>query len=126
MDSNVTDYVGMFAVGIFGAEELSQQFLAQRDDYSSIMVKALADRLAEVPSHSSVSRTVKLFQNHSETRAQLWFTLQPHGRTAAPHERHPPSNVCDRLFRLQNRRRGSRAAFRDSNRDQSSEDIFVL
>jgi len=35
-------------VGVFGAEELSQQFQAQGDDYSSIMVKALADRLAEV------------------------------------------------------------------------------
>jgi len=30
-----------------GAEELSQHYLAKNDDYSSIMVKALADRLAE-------------------------------------------------------------------------------
>ncbi len=47
-ESPVRDYVGCFAVtaGI-GAEELSQSFLAQHDDYSSIMVKALADRLAE-------------------------------------------------------------------------------
>jgi 5-methyltetrahydrofolate--homocysteine methyltransferase len=47
-ESGVTDYVGAFAVtaGI-GAEELSQQFLAKHDDYNSIMVKALADRLAE-------------------------------------------------------------------------------
>lgn len=48
VDSGVADYIGMFAVGVFGAEELSQHFLAQGDDYSSIMVKALADRLAEV------------------------------------------------------------------------------
>ncbi|XP_054867056.1 methionine synthase-like isoform X2 [Amphiprion ocellaris] len=47
VDSEVTDYVGVFAVGVFGAEELSQQFQAQGDDYNSIMVKALADRLAE-------------------------------------------------------------------------------
>jgi 5-methyltetrahydrofolate--homocysteine methyltransferase len=42
------DYIGAFActAGI-GAEELSQSFLAKHDDYSSIMVKALADRLAE-------------------------------------------------------------------------------
>lgn len=46
--SGVADYIGVFAVGVFGAEELSQQFQAQGDDYSSIMVKALADRLAEV------------------------------------------------------------------------------
>jgi len=46
--SGVADYVGAFVVtaGI-GAEELSQHYLAKNDDYSSIMVKALADRLAE-------------------------------------------------------------------------------
>lgn len=48
VDSGVEDYIGVFAVGVFGAEELSQQFQAEGDDYSSIMVKALADRLAEV------------------------------------------------------------------------------
>lgn len=48
VDSGVTDYIGLFAVGIFGAEELSQHFQVQGDDYSSIMVKVLADRLAEV------------------------------------------------------------------------------
>ena len=40
--------MGMFAVAVFGAEELSKQFETQGDDYNSIMVKALADRLAEV------------------------------------------------------------------------------
>lgn len=50
VESGVADYIGMFAVGVFGAEELSQQFQTQGDDYSSIMVKALADRLAEVRS----------------------------------------------------------------------------
>lgn len=48
VNSGLTDYIGIFAVGIFGAEELSQQFQSQGDDYNSIMVKALADRLAEV------------------------------------------------------------------------------
>lgn len=48
VDSGVADYIGLFAVGVFGAEELSQQFQAKGDDYNSIMVKALADRLAEV------------------------------------------------------------------------------
>ncbi len=42
------DYIGGFVVtaGI-GADELSRQFIAKHDDYSSILVKALADRLAE-------------------------------------------------------------------------------
>ena len=43
------DYIGAFAVtaGI-GEDELSAAYLADGDDYNSIMVKALADRLAEV------------------------------------------------------------------------------
>ncbi|XP_048026463.1 methionine synthase isoform X1 [Megalobrama amblycephala] len=45
--SGVQDYIGLFAVSVFGAEELSRAFEQQGDDYSSIMVKALADRLAE-------------------------------------------------------------------------------
>jgi len=43
-----TDYVGAFAVtaGI-GAEELARRFETSGDDYTAILVKALADRLAE-------------------------------------------------------------------------------
>ncbi len=46
--SGVKDYVGGFVVtaGI-GAEELAKQYEAANDDYNAIMVKALADRLAE-------------------------------------------------------------------------------
>ncbi len=42
------DYLGGFAVtaGI-GADELAEKFKADHDDYNAIMVKALADRLAE-------------------------------------------------------------------------------
>ncbi|MEV4751976.1 methionine synthase [Streptosporangium sp. NPDC049248] len=41
------DHLGGFAVAIHGAEELAARYEAQNDDYRSIMVKALADRLAE-------------------------------------------------------------------------------
>ena len=41
------DFMGAFAVGIHGADELSARYEAAHDDYSSIAVKALADRLAE-------------------------------------------------------------------------------
>ncbi|WP_256364468.1 methionine synthase [Rhizobacter sp. Root404] len=46
--SGVADHIGLFAVtsGI-GAEKKDRQFLADLDDYSSIMFKAIADRLAE-------------------------------------------------------------------------------
>ncbi|HSB96372.1 MAG TPA: methionine synthase [Spongiibacteraceae bacterium] len=46
--SGVTDYIGGFVVTTgLGADQLSKQFIAANDDYSSIMVRALADRLAE-------------------------------------------------------------------------------
>ena len=41
------DHVGAFAVAIHGADELAARFQAEHDDYRAIMVKALADRLAE-------------------------------------------------------------------------------
>ena len=42
------DYVGAFAVtGGIGAEELAKSFEKKHDDYNAILVKALADRLAE-------------------------------------------------------------------------------
>ncbi|ATU68113.1 methionine synthase [Piscinibacter gummiphilus] len=46
--SGKADYVGLFAVTAgLGAEKKEKQFLDANDDYSSIMFKALADRLAE-------------------------------------------------------------------------------
>jgi 5-methyltetrahydrofolate--homocysteine methyltransferase len=41
------DHVGGFAVSIHGADELAAGYEAEHDDYRAIMVKALADRLAE-------------------------------------------------------------------------------
>ncbi len=47
-DCGVKDYIGMFAVttGI-GIEKLIDKFEKDHDDYNSIMIKAVADRLAE-------------------------------------------------------------------------------
>ena len=47
-DSGVADYVGAFAVTAgLGIEEKLAEFQAKNDDYGAIMLKALADRLAE-------------------------------------------------------------------------------
>ncbi len=47
-DSGVNDYIGGFAVTAgFGADEWAAEYLADHDDYNSILVKAIADRLAE-------------------------------------------------------------------------------
>ena len=61
--SGVADYIGLFAVtsGI-GIEKHEQRFEAAHDDYSSIMLKALADRLAEAFAE----------QLHERVRTDLW------------------------------------------------------
>jgi 5-methyltetrahydrofolate--homocysteine methyltransferase len=41
------DHLGGFAVAIHGADALAKRYEAEHDDYRAIMVKALADRLAE-------------------------------------------------------------------------------
>ena len=62
-DSGIADYVGMFAVtaGI-GIEKKLKEFEGQHDDYSSIMLKALADRLAEAFAE----------RMHQRVRTELW------------------------------------------------------
>ncbi|CAI3941646.1 methionine synthase [Alteromonas macleodii] len=46
--SGINDYVGAFAVtGGIGEDELADSYIQTGDDYSGIMVKAVADRLAE-------------------------------------------------------------------------------
>lgn len=47
-ETGLTDYIGCFAVSTgFGVDELAKAHEKNLDDYNSIMVKALADRLAE-------------------------------------------------------------------------------
>ncbi|RIV73919.1 methionine synthase [Flagellimonas aequoris] len=47
-NSGIQDYMGFFCVSTgFGTQELAAEFERQHDDYNSIMIKALADRLAE-------------------------------------------------------------------------------
>jgi 5-methyltetrahydrofolate--homocysteine methyltransferase len=47
-DTDITDYIGAFCVSTgFGTAELAAEFEKEHDDYNSIMIKALADRLAE-------------------------------------------------------------------------------
>jgi 5-methyltetrahydrofolate--homocysteine methyltransferase len=70
-DSGVADYVGAFAVttGI-GTDEKAAEFQAAHDDYSAIMVKALADRLAEAFAELMHQRVRKEFWGYA-TREQL-------------------------------------------------------
>ncbi|XP_029449763.1 methionine synthase isoform X2 [Rhinatrema bivittatum] len=59
--SGVHDYLGLFAVACFGVEALSKVYEKQCDDYNSIMVKALGDRLAEAFAEELHERVRKEF-----------------------------------------------------------------
>lgn len=69
-DSGMRDFMGGFAVTTgLGIEQHVKRFEAQHDDYSSIMLKALADRLAEALAemmHQKVRREIWGYA-HSET-----------------------------------------------------------
>ncbi|MGJ7575351.1 methionine synthase [Variovorax sp. RB2P76] len=61
--SGLKDYVGMFAVTAgLGVEKKEKYFIDDLDDYSAIMLKALADRLAEAFAESL----------HHRARTDLW------------------------------------------------------
>ncbi len=56
------DWIGGFAVGIHGIEPHSARFQADKDDYSDILLKALADRFAEAFAE----------RLHQHVRTDLW------------------------------------------------------
>ena len=62
-ESGVEDYMGSFCVSTgFGTAELAKAYEEDNDDYNAIMVKALADRLAEAFAEYL----------HKEVRTQFW------------------------------------------------------
>lgn len=68
--SGVADYIGGFVVtaGI-GEDVIADKFKAERDDYSSIMVKALADRLAEAFAERMHARVRREFWGYAPDEA---------------------------------------------------------
>ncbi|CAH1261403.1 MTR [Branchiostoma lanceolatum] len=64
-EARVRDYCGLFAVSVFGAEEMCRKFKAEFDDYNVIMVKALADRLAEAFAEELHERVRREFWGYS-------------------------------------------------------------
>ena len=62
LDPAGDDWIGGFAVGIHGVEPHLERFRAANDDYSDIILKALADRLAEAFAE----------RLHEHVRKRLW------------------------------------------------------
>jgi 5-methyltetrahydrofolate--homocysteine methyltransferase len=87
-ETDIPDYIGVFAVtaGI-GIEQHIQRFEEAHDDYSSIMLKALADRLAEAFAERMHQRVRKEFWAYAAdenlTNDQL-IAEQYHGIRPAP------------------------------------------
>lgn len=46
-ETGLQDHFGLFAVGVFGAEERVNEMKAAHDDYNAILLQSLSDRLAE-------------------------------------------------------------------------------
>jgi 5-methyltetrahydrofolate--homocysteine methyltransferase len=68
LDPDGEDWIGGFAVGIHGLEPHLARFKADNDDYSDILLKALADRLAE-----SLAETL-----HAHVRNNVWGYAEEH------------------------------------------------
>lgn len=61
--SGLKDYIGGFAVSSgFGTKDLAEKFEADHDDYNSIMIKSVADRLAEALAEMM----------HEKVRKEFW------------------------------------------------------
>lgn len=62
-ESGISDYMGFFAVSAgFGTDEIARQYEHDHDDYHSIMIKAVSDRLAEAFAECL----------HEKVRKELW------------------------------------------------------
>ncbi len=62
-ETGIRDYIGMFAVTAgLGVDRKERQFADDHDDYSAIMLKALADRMAEAFAE----------RMHQRVRTELW------------------------------------------------------
>ncbi len=77
----VPDWIGAFAVGVFGADELAAVERARDDDYAEILVKVVADRLAEAGAEWL----------HREVRRRLWGY--------APEESLPAAELAQEKYR---------------------------
>jgi 5-methyltetrahydrofolate--homocysteine methyltransferase len=80
--SDVPDWIGAFVVTVGrGVQDLVREFEASHDDYSAILAKALADRLAEALAEYA----------HERVRRELW--------AYAPHEELPNEELIAESYR---------------------------
>ena len=87
-DSGKQDYMGCFCVTTgFGVDEKAAEFEKQLDDYSSIMIKALGDRLAEAFAeylHLKVRKEIWGYASEENLSNQDLISEEYHGIRPAP------------------------------------------
>ncbi|CAM3777757.1 MULTISPECIES: methionine synthase [Pseudomonas] len=104
-ETGITDYVGGFitTAGI-GAEEVAKAYQDKGDDYNSIMVKALADRLAEACAewlHEQVRKTYWGYAKDEHLNNEALIKEQYSGIRPAPgYPACPDHTEKETLFRL--------------------------
>ncbi len=104
-ESELADYIGGFAVtaGI-GADEVAERFAAGHDDYSKILVKALADRLAEAFAEHLHARVRREFWGYAKdetlTNADLIAETYRGIRPAPGYPAQPDHTEKATLFKL--------------------------
>jgi 5-methyltetrahydrofolate--homocysteine methyltransferase len=103
-ESGVRDWVGAFAVGAGGIEQRVADFEAQHDDYNAIMLKVLADRLAEAFAERLHERVRREFWGYASderlTSVQLIGEAYRGIRPAPGYPACPDHTAKGDLFRL--------------------------
>lgn len=88
INSGKRDYLGGFAVTVgHGAEELARKYQSENNDYASLMVKALADRLAEAFAehlHARVRNEFWGYANDEQLSAEELIAERYQGIRPAP------------------------------------------
>ena len=104
-ESGCIDYIGAFAVSVgFGVDEACVEFEKQHDDYSIIMLKALADRLTEAFAellHEKVRKEYWGYAKHENLTTEEMLSVKYRGIRPAPaYPSQPDSSEKTTLFDL--------------------------
>jgi len=105
VSSGLQDHIGLFAVTAgLGIEEQLAKFEQQHDDYSAIMLKALADRLAEAlaeHTHRRVRRTLWAYDPQESLDNKALITEEYRGIRPAPgYPACPDHSEKEKIFEL--------------------------
>lgn len=86
-ESGLADHLGMFAIACMGCDEMVKKFEAMNDDYSKIMVQALADRFVEAFAerlHADIRKDIWGYAPEETVAGEDLFKLKYEGIRPAP------------------------------------------